>query len=125
MTYQRPTNGTFRPSQEDAEQFPLRGDIVLRTFQARSVALQTIPNRTNEDAPTHDVVEYVGGRLIRLGAAWSKTDKNGRTFYSVTLNSEELPQTVYFNLFESQDEPGSYDVIVSRPRVKKDTEESQ
>ena len=119
MTYQKPTNGTF--TKTDNPQFPLKGQIVLRTLQAQNVALQVIPDRTSSDAPTHDLVEWVNGRLVPLGAAWSKTDKNGREFFSVTMNCEELPRTVYFQLFEQKNNVGHFDVTLSRPRGKKDT----
>ena len=119
VTYQKPTNGKF--TKTDKEQFPLRGEIFLRSFQSRNVALQRIPNQTNDAAPSHDVVEWLDDRLIPLGAAWLKTTKNGRNFFSVTLNSEDLLKTVNFTLFQNDDDENVYDVVLSRPRVKKDT----
>ncbi len=87
-----------------------QGDIVTLSVQAKGVRMVPEANRSNDDAPSHRV--FVG--RAEIGAAWSKTSREGRDYLSVKLDDPSFNAPIYANLFD--DENDGYTLIWSRTR---------
>ena len=64
----------------------------------------------NDDAPSHRI--YAG--RAEIGAAWTKTSRENRSYLSLKLDDPSFAAPIFANLFE--DAPGEYSLIWSRSR---------
>ena len=88
-----------------------QGDIVTLSVQAKGVRIVPEANRSNDDAPSHRV--FVG--RAEIGAAWSKTSREGRDYLSVKLDDPSFSAPIYANLFDDEDGE-TFSLIWSRGR---------
>lgn len=97
--------GNFKAS--DTE---LKGEIVTLSVQTKNVRIVPEAEQSHENAPSHRV--FVG--RAEIGAAWSKTSREGRDYLAVKLDDPSFIAPIYANLIE--DEGGSSrSLIWSRP----------
>ncbi len=75
------------------------GEIVTLTFQSKNVRIVPDENRTNDNAPTHRIIID----HAEIGAAWSKTSKEGRPYLGVKLDDPSFVAPIYASLFEDAD----------------------
>lgn len=85
------------------------------------------PTEINGDTPSHFVYATArGGKLIRIGSAWTKTVQNGANrgarFLSISVDDPSFDDTLSFQAFmESKpapDGPAVYEVRWRRPRER-------
>ena len=114
MSYIKPTNGTFKPT--DNQFVPLTGDILLSSIEEDAVALCTIDpqERSGEKAPTHRLAKKsANGKYIFLGDVWKAKSKKDKSYFYGFLNNEKTGVSVRFNLFENQDGSGTWNFVPS------------
>jgi uncharacterized protein (DUF736 family) len=96
--------GTFTKSGDT-----FNGEIVSIGFQSKNVRILPENPSTNENAPSHKV--FVGA--IELGAAWSKTSREGRKYLSLKLDAPSFAAPIYASLFD-EDDGETYNLIWTR-----------
>ena len=79
-------------------------------MQAKKVRIVPADRRPSDSAPSHRV--FVG--TTEIGAAWSKTSKEGRDYLGLKLDDPSFAAPVFANLIEGEDGEG-YRLIWSRP----------
>ncbi|KRQ95130.1 DUF736 domain-containing protein [Bradyrhizobium valentinum] len=84
------------------------GIIKTLAINAKARLVPSEPASTSDKAP--DLRVIVSG--VEIGAAWRRTSKDNRTYYSVNLDGPSLTAPVYANLFEGDD--GEFALIWSR-----------
>ncbi|MDE5458247.1 DUF736 family protein [Bradyrhizobium sp. CSA112] len=77
-------------------------------INAKARLVPSEPASTSDKAP--DLRVIVSG--VEIGAAWRRTSKDNRTYYSVNLDDPSLTAPVYANLLEGDD--GEFALIWSR-----------
>ena len=102
------TIGTFKKTGND-----YTGEIVTLSVQAKGVRIVPEANRTTDNAPSHRVMV---GR-VEIGAAWSKTSNEGRSYLGLKLDDPSFNAPIYANLFDD-DEGDTYSLIWSRPNKR-------
>ncbi|MBL0770084.1 DUF736 domain-containing protein [Sphingopyxis sp. DHUNG17] len=85
-----------------------RGAIVTLSVQARDVRIVPEPNASG-NAPSHRV--FVGD--AEVGAAWSKTSQDKRSYLSVKLDDPSFTAPVFAQLFAGEGD--EHDLVWSRP----------
>jgi uncharacterized protein (DUF736 family) len=90
----------------------LTGDIVTLTIHARGVRFIPLDSR-NGNAPSHRITVD----RAEIGAAWSKTSSEGRSYLAVKLDDPSFPAPIYANLFN--DERDSHSLVWSRPNGRR------
>jgi uncharacterized protein (DUF736 family) len=84
------------------------GTIKTLAINAKVQIVPSDPASTSDKAP--DLRVIVSG--VAIGAAWSRTSKDGRSYHSVKLDDPSFPAPIYANLFEGDD--GKCTLIWSR-----------
>ncbi|ODT79408.1 MAG: hypothetical protein ABS76_19655 [Pelagibacterium sp. SCN 64-44] len=100
------TIGTFKTTTDNE----FTGEIVTLSVQAKNVRIVLETRATGENAPSHRV--FVG--KAEIGAAWSKTSNEGRSYLGLKLDDPSFSNPIYANLFEDE-EGKTYSLIWSRP----------
>ncbi len=85
------------------------GEIFTLSVQVQNVRIVREPDSSSEDAPTHRVL--VG--KAEIGAAWSRTSKEKRSYLSVKLDDPSFAQPIFCNLFQDD---GVYTLVWSRSK---------
>ena len=88
----------------------LVGEIFTINVQLQNVRLVREEQPANDDAPSHRI--YAG--RAEIGAAWTKTSRENRSYLSLKLDDPSFAAPIFANLFE--DAPGEYSLIWSRSR---------
>lgn len=86
------------------------GEIVTLSVQAKNVRIAPDTRASGENAPSHRV--FVG--RAEIGAAWSKTSNEGRSYLSLKVDDPSFSNPIYANLFEDED-GDAHSLIWSRP----------
>ena len=100
------TIGTFKSTANNE----FTGEIVTLSVQAKNVRITPDTRAPGENAPSHRV--FVG--RAEIGAAWSKTSNEGRTYLSLKVDDPSFSNPIYANLFEDED-GDTHSLIWSRP----------
>ena len=88
------TIGTFKKTGDE-----YTGEIVTLTVQAKKVRIVPADKRPSDSAPSHRV--FVG--TAEIGAAWSKTSKEGRDYLGLKLDDPSFAAPVFANLIADED----------------------
>ena len=88
-----------------------QGEIVTMSVQTKNVRIVREETVANENAPSHRV--FVG--RAEIGAAWSKTTREGRDYLSVKLDDPSFTAPIFANLFDDEDGK-TFNLIWSRAR---------
>jgi|SRR6516165_2214745 uncharacterized protein (DUF736 family) len=100
--------GTFTKAQDGS----FNGTLQTLTINAK---LKLSPvDGTKQNTPSHRI--FAGTREI--GAAWEKTSKGERTYYSVKIEDPSLPGTLFANLVAT-DKANEYNLVWTRPGTAK------
>lgn len=75
------------------------GEIVTLLLQANNVRLVAEDNRQGDASPSHRVMV---GRAD-IGAGWTKTSAEGRTYIGLKLDDPSFNAPIYANLSETGD----------------------
>jgi len=100
------TIGTFKSTSNNE----FTGEIVTLSVQAKNVRIAPDTRASGENAPSHRV--FVG--RAEIGAAWSKTSNEGRSYLSLKVDDPSFSNPIYANLFEDED-GDTHSLIWSRP----------
>lgn len=100
------TIGTFKSTANNE----FTGEIVTLSVQAKNVRIAPDTRASGENAPSHRV--FVG--RAEIGAAWSKTSNEGRSYLSLKVDDPSFSNPIYANLFEDED-GDTHSLIWSRP----------
>lgn len=100
------TIGTFKQTGDNE----FTGEIVTLSVQARNVRITPDTRASSEKAPSHRV--FVG--RVEIGAAWTKTSNEGRTYLGLKLDDPSFTAPIYANLVEDENGEG-HSLIWSRP----------
>ncbi|WP_260929122.1 DUF736 domain-containing protein [Novosphingobium sp. 9] len=85
----------------------LRGAITTLAVQAKSVRI--VPDETaTGNAPGHRI--FAGE--AEIGAAWTRSTQDDRTYLSVKLDDPSLVAPIFAQLFENPD--GTHDLVWTR-----------
>ncbi len=98
------TIGTF--TQDDAGNF--NGSIKTLTLNVKQATFRKVET-DNDKAPGYRIFAVA----TEFGAAWKKTSREDRTYYSVKLDDPSFPAPIYATLAESDD---GFSLIWSRSR---------
>ncbi len=85
-----------------------RGAILTLALQARDVRIVSETNASG-NTPSHRV--FVGD--VEVGAAWSKTSQDKRSYLSVKLDDPSFVAPIFAQLFAGEGE--EHDLVWSRP----------
>ncbi len=85
-----------------------RGKIVTLALQAQDVRIVPEANASG-NAPSHRI--FVGN--AEVGAAWSKTSQDKRTYLSVKFDDPSFSAPVFAQLFSGEGD--EHDLVWSRP----------
>ena len=107
------TIGTFKKTGNNE----FNGEIVTLSLQTKNVRIVPEARATGENAPSHRV--FVG--RAEIGAAWSKTSKEGRAYLGLKLDDPSFNAPIYANLFDD-DEGEGFSLIWSRPNGRRNGE---
>jgi uncharacterized protein (DUF736 family) len=95
------TIGTFTATDDG-----FAGTLATLTLKAKIKIVRV--QKDNDKAP--DARVYAG--TAELGAGWSKTSREDRSYMAVKLDDPSFPAPIYANLVEAED--GSFNLIWSR-----------
>jgi uncharacterized protein (DUF736 family) len=100
--------GTFKKSGDNG----YNGEIVTMSLQKKNVTIVPEGPSENENAPSHRV--FVGA--AEIGAAWSKSTKEGRDYLSIKLDDPSFIAPIFASLF-ADDDGKTFNLIWSRARA--------
>jgi uncharacterized protein (DUF736 family) len=101
------TIGTF--TETDAG---FSGRIITKELRFERVQFRRIEKRSSDDAPNFKIT----AEDAHIGGAWQKAGKqHGTVYYSVQLDDPSLEAAINCSLFQSKDEPGTWELVWSRP----------
>ena len=72
-------------------------------------------DQPSDDAPSHRIVTTASGNTVEVGAAWTKKQKDGRTYLSCQIDQPGYPAPVPFAAFGRDD--GGWDLNWSRKKI--------
>ena len=82
-------------------------------MQARKVRIVPVDKRPSDSAPTHRVL----AGQAEIGAAWTKTSKEGRDHLGLKLDDPSFAAPLFANLVEGEDGE-DHRLIWSRPTTR-------
>ena len=100
--------GTFKKSGDTN----YTGEIVTMSLQKKNVTIVAEEASEKENAPSHRV--FVA--KAEIGAAWTKTSKEGRDYLSIKLDDPSFNAPIFASLFADEDAK-TFNLIWSRART--------
>jgi uncharacterized protein (DUF736 family) len=86
----------------------------LQTLTINAKLTMVVAERGGTNSPSHRI--FAGKREI--GAAWEKTSKENRTYYSLKIEDPSLSSPLFASLVET-DKADEYSLIWNRPGTSK------